>query len=59
MKTIRLPCDLTTPPKSSRHDIEDAVISSLARHGLSAMFAVIPFASAITCKRSAPIALRR
>jgi peptidoglycan/xylan/chitin deacetylase (PgdA/CDA1 family) len=43
MNTIRVAIRFDDPSETSQHDIEDAVIDSLARHGLSATFAVIPF----------------
>lgn len=43
MNTIPVAIRFDDPSETSRHDIEDAVIDSLARHGLSATFAVIPF----------------
>lgn len=43
MNTIRVAIRFDDPSETSRHDIEDAVIASLGKHGLSATFAVIPF----------------
>jgi predicted deacetylase len=43
MNTIRVAIRFDDPSETSRHDIENAVIDSLARHGLAATFAVIPF----------------
>lgn len=43
MNTIRVAIRFDDPSETSRRDIEDPVTSSLARHGLSATFAVIPF----------------
>jgi len=43
MNIIRVAIRFDDPSETSRHDIEDAVIASLARHGLTATFAVIPF----------------
>lgn len=43
MSMIRVSIRFDDPSETSRHDIEEAVIDSLARHGLSATFAIIPF----------------